>query len=330
MDRRRNAFTLIELLVVIAIIAILIGLLLPAVQKVREAANRLKCSNNLKQIGVAMHNYHDAYKKLPYGEGPGSSQVGTAPGTSATARGCCWGLWQTLILPYIEQDAMYKGWVNLGGSDNSGRAITGTSIRLRYGDSPIVDNVTSKRLAILTCPSDNPNPGAIIAANGMAITSHNYVANYGNTNNYQLDITTPVTLKFGGAPFGFAPYIPRLTDIADGTSNTLMVSETVQGTDTDLRGFSWWAPGAQFTTVFGPNSSSADIVTQNCTNRPDINLPCADNGGSWNILAARSRHSGGVNAVLCDGSVRFVSQSIDINTWRALSTSRGGEVFTDF
>jgi prepilin-type N-terminal cleavage/methylation domain-containing protein/prepilin-type processing-associated H-X9-DG protein len=333
--RFRRGFTLIELLVVIAIIAILIGLLVPAVQKVREAAARLQCQNNLKQIGLAMHTYHDANKKLPFGEGHGSSQVGNNPGTSLTARGCCWGLWQSMILPYIEQASMLKLWVNHLGSDNSGRAITGTSIRLRYGDSPIVDNVTSKRLAILTCPSDTPNPGAITALNGMLITSHNYVVNYGNGTNYGLDPTVgtsippfPTGYRVLAAPFGMAPYVKRLTDISDGTSNTLLASETVQGTGSDLRGFTWWAPGAQFTTFYPPNSSLPDIVTQNCNNQPAQNLPCRDNGGAWNILAARSRHTNGVNVVLGDGSVRFVSQSIDIGVWRAMSTVAGGEPVT--
>ena len=130
-------------------------------------------------------------------------------------------------------------------------AITGTAIRLRYGDSPNVDFVTSKRLAVLTCPSDTPNPGAIVSG-AFPITSHNYVANYGNTNNYQVDITNPATVKYLGAPFGWAPDVKKLTSILDGTSNTLMFSETVQGRGTDLRGFSWWAPGAQFTSFY-PN-----------------------------------------------------------------------------
>jgi prepilin-type N-terminal cleavage/methylation domain-containing protein len=309
--RFRRGFTLIELLVVIAIIAILIALLVPAVQKVRDAAARTQCINNLKNVALGMHGYHDVYKKLPYGEGPGNP---ADPIT--TRRGCCWGTWQMLILPYIDQGPLFALYKNLGGSDLTG---------IRYGGSPNNTTVTNMRLAVLTCPSDEPNPSAI-----PPITSHNYVVNYGNTNNYQVDITTPGAVRYGGAPFGWAPDIKKLTTITDGTSNTLMVSETVQGKLTDLRGFSWWAPGAQFVTFYPPNTSSPDIVTQNCTNRPNENLPCVDNGGRWNILSARSRHIGGVHAAMCDGTVRFVRQNIDISIWRALSTISGGETSGDF
>jgi prepilin-type N-terminal cleavage/methylation domain-containing protein/prepilin-type processing-associated H-X9-DG protein len=311
--QRRIAFTLIELLVVIAIIAILIALLVPAVQKVREAAARAQCQNGVKQVSVAMHNFHDQKGKLPYGEGPGNPAD-----TIKTRRGCCWGTWQTLILPYIERGDLAAQYVNLGGSD-----LTGP----RYGAAPNSTNVTNKRIAVLTCPSDTPNPGAI-----PPVTSHNYVVNYGNCTNYQMDppqgaptTANPCTWQFGGAPFGWAPYQKKLTDITDGTSTTLMVSETVQGSGTDLRGFSWWAPGAQFVGIYPPNTSIPDILTQNCTHEPLRNLPCTTNGGSWNVLSARSRHEGGVNAAMCDGSVRFVRQDIDISVWRALSTSEGAE-----
>jgi prepilin-type N-terminal cleavage/methylation domain-containing protein/prepilin-type processing-associated H-X9-DG protein len=337
--RYRRGFTLIELLVVIAVIAILIALLVPAVQKVREAAARAQCQNNLKQIGLALHNYHDAFHKLPYGEGPGDL---TDP-LNVTRRGCCWGTWQTLILPYIEQEAMFNSYKNLGGNDAKGMILSGGATRLRYGDTPNVENVTSQRLSTLTCPSDNPNKGAITATfKGVtyAITSHNYAANYGNASNYQGDYEPnpppggagyPVTWKFLGAPFGYAARNwKKLTEILDGTSTTMAVAEILQGTGSDLRGFSWWAPGAQFTTVYPPNSSSPDITTQNCVNVPLQNLPCTDNGGAWNILSARSRHTNGVNVVMCDGSVRFVNQTIDISVWRALSTSAGSETVDDY
>jgi prepilin-type processing-associated H-X9-DG protein len=300
---------------VIAIIAVLIALLLPAVQKVREAANRIKCANNLKQLGLAMHNYHDTASKLPIG-----------------SWGCCWGTWQVLILPYIEEDNAFRLYRNWGGDDATGMQISGTTDNLRYG-SALNQVVTGRRYAIMTCPSD------LLSPLRSGVTRHNYAVNYGNTNYSRANIPNPNGVTFLDGPFngkeGTLEAKPwRLTDIMDGTTNTLFVAEVLQGTGNDLRGYGWWSPSAQFTTYLGPNSAAPDVLNnaQYCVNQPEINLPCTVNsegGNVHNLRAARSRHTGGVQAVMGDGSVRFVQDSININTWRAMSTIRGGEVIAD-
>jgi prepilin-type N-terminal cleavage/methylation domain-containing protein/prepilin-type processing-associated H-X9-DG protein len=331
---RRRGFSLIELLVVIAIIATLIGLLLPAVQKIREAANRMSCTNNLKQLGVAMHNYHDTYGKLPAGVGP---------------YGCCWGTWQAYILPYIEQDNLVKLWVNLNGNSLTGPA---------YAVSPNNTNVTSKRLKLLTCPSDTPNA----PFGSPPLTSHNYAVNYGNTSFYQATLNG---VSFGGAPFSgypsawlnpspamlaeygqnqpdndrFGKYGPlagqpqvAVGQITDGTTNTLLVAEVIQGQTDDLRGFTWWGGASGFTTWNPPNANAPDVLTGGtCNVVATYNLPCTTiaTNALPRMMVARSRHSGGLNAAYCDGHVAFISNTIDINVWRALSTSRGGEVVSN-
>src|SRR5438128_9582555 len=346
MTRRARGFTLIELLVVIAIIAVLIGLLLPAVQKVREAAARAKCQNSLKQLGLAFHSYADANGVLPPAVGP---------------YGCCWGTWQVYVLPYIEQSALANSYKNLGGND-----LTMAGGNWRYADATNVSQVTSQRINVLTCPSDNPNAPISTTVSGVAypITSHNYVVNYGNTSFFQ---TTLNGVKFGEAPFHAYPpawmspdasamqaeyaqnhpdhdrygHYPQfgkagqpqvpIQQIADGTANTLMAAEIIQGQGNDLRGFSWWGGSAGFTTWSPPNANEPDVLMGGNCQAALTGAPCTTTSTDQRprMVAARSKHPLGVNTVRCDGSVGFVKDSININLWRALSTSQGGETFSE-
>ena len=320
MRRQRRGFTLIELLVVIAIIAILIGLLVPAVQKVREAAARTQCLNNLKQIGVAMHNFHDAYKKLP-------------PQTAKNGNSCCYGTWQMSILPYVEQDNLWKQYVNFGGNATTGPTYEQNQNLL----------VTSQRLSVFTCPSDTPNAAKSGTFNGQTynITQHNYLVNVGNLDYSQGGDgklpDQPAGLTFGGAPFARNAQF-RVTDITDGTSNTLMAAEVRQGQGQDFRGLTWWAEGSGFTVYRTPNSPGYDYISNGkgapgCvpTSQNPQNADCkAQATPNWNVFTARSRHTGGVNVVLCDGSVRFVSDGVAWATWQALGTARGGDIPGDY
>ena len=308
---RRRGFTLIELLVVIAIIAVLIALLLPAVQAARAAAQRIQCTNNMKQIGLAMHNYHDAIGTLP-------------PGTV----GCCNGTWQAFILPYIEQGALA----------NSYNFATP-----RYVDPSNV-TVTNAFVNALLCPSDSPSrpaSTALGAFNGK-ISAHNYVVNFGGTDIDQRD-TIDATSAFLGAPFSYIAHysnanhidtpnkgvMTRFAAITDGLSNTMLASEVVVGKGSDLRGVTWWTDATTYTAYLPPNSSLFDRMysASACNNGLEGNTPCTVVKLLDPLLVgARSRHPGGVNTAMADGSVRYVKNSINLFTWRSLASTRGNEI----
>jgi prepilin-type N-terminal cleavage/methylation domain-containing protein len=288
----RFGFTLVELLVVIAIIGVMVGLLLPAVQAAREAARRMSCNNNMKQMGLAMHNYHDTFLQFP------------------TAKAdCCWGTWYILIMPYVELQATRDLYRNWGGNDASGP---------RYGAAPNSTNVTGKRYSVFTCPSDLQN-----APIGV-LTNHNYAANFGNTHMGQ---TTLAGVVFQGAPFSNnRAKKTNMRDILDGTSNSFLVGEVRQGQGSDLRGFTWWGDASQYTAYIGPNSPLPDRIYTLSYCNPVRKMPC-DISTTTNptMFGSRSVHPGGVNATMADASVQFFSDSIDINIWRGLSTTNGGE-----
>ncbi len=300
MLRRKSGFTLIELLVVIAIIAVLIALLLPAVQQAREAARRSQCQNNLKQLSLAMHSYHDAVGYLPYA-------------------GYHWGYggWLKLTLPGIDKGEILKKW------NESIEYHVGTNLPL-----------TISRISAHTCPSDTPT-ATWVATN---MPNYNYAVNLGNTSVFR---TTPLNgVTFGKAPFyysdlGSAPKVYKFSDIKDGLSNTLLFGEVRQGQiPNDLRGLTWFGHHNGFTAHNGPNTSTPDYNSASwcpaaATTQPQ--WPCqAAGGANPMMLSSRSVHSGGVFVARCDGTVRFVSNNINLTTWRSLSTMQGSELLGNY
>jgi prepilin-type N-terminal cleavage/methylation domain-containing protein/prepilin-type processing-associated H-X9-DG protein len=343
-SRARPAFTLIELLVVIAIIAVLIALLLPAVQAAREAARRIQCVNNLKQIGLALHNYITAIGVLP----PGRFNSHIA------GHGNCWGTYSQL-LPEIDQTGIFNAFnFNLPPDTDTLSASNSTGFEAF--------------LTTLLCPSDSAP--VLITVGGGQFATHNYNVNTGNTYPVLQNPLPPLTGMPNGPFFENSRVGPA--DFTDGMSNTSAVTETVRSTSsstyfTDPLGV-FLVTGDNKTTG-PPISSDADYAAL-CLSLPPTttqfqatrgvrwhygapghsmynhlrvpNSPLPDcRGGlphstradplwSWLSLniAARSKHPGGVNSLMADGHVQFVKNTIAVNVWQALGSRNGGEVIS--
>jgi prepilin-type N-terminal cleavage/methylation domain-containing protein len=315
--RRRVAFTLIELLVVIAIIGVLIALLMPAVQKVREAAQRTQCLHNLKQLGLAIHQYHDANGSFPKGC-QWSGGVGSSPRLT----------FSIYLYPYLEQSAVYN------------------AFNFQPTDSPwpwesSANNPTLVGTVVKTwvCPSDT---GANTVGNGgrdsqgrpFTWMTGNYLAVFPGTD------SGDALAMVAGQPTALGPnFGARLDQITDGTSNTLLLAEYVRAVSdngNDLRGAVWvdeagsamifTRPPAGILGSYTPNTPAGDVL-YHCTNLPAMNRPCRQNTNELvESAAARSMHPGGVNILLCDASARFVGNGIQPATWAAAATIAGGEV----
>jgi len=302
--RQKAGFTLVELLVVIAIIGILVALLLPAVQSAREAARRMSCSNNSKQVALAMHNYHDTYKLFPPGQ---FNRLGQNTIGNTFMREC----WMQPILPFIEQQPMADA-IQIGHNTTYTFYVRGAA-----------ENV----VPTLVCPSDPNGPKTITAGAASPTATNNqgfhgnYVACAGSTlfgNNNQGDNLNGVFFSLSRTKF---------SSIVDGTSNTLMFSEILVSPDTgshDLRGryHNSWEGNSWFSTLYPPNTVVGDR-SQYCIAK--VYAPCQALGNSALIQSARSLHPGGVMTGLSDGSVRFVAETVDLLVWNAAGTRENGE-----
>jgi type II secretory pathway pseudopilin PulG len=293
---------LIELLVVIAIIAVLVGLLLPAIQKVREAANRSKCQNNLKQMGLATHGYHDANQKFPY------AVLDRQPGETAST----WSTGLILILPYLEQDGVAKLWnPALPRNDSSTEATLG------YSNS----SLQRKLIPTYTCPTMTPPTGPLgPGAENRGYCSYLFAAGTPDVSDFHYVDPIPA---FDGAivPVNHpdtAPTSPNkqpttMASITDGTTNTFLIGETdftPRGVPSTTYGGVWAFGyiGYAWGTTFHPFNKH---------DHPTSPTPYG---------AFRSQHIGGASFALVDGSVRFVREGIDNDVYQAFGTRAGGEV----
>jgi prepilin-type N-terminal cleavage/methylation domain-containing protein/prepilin-type processing-associated H-X9-DG protein len=307
-----RGFTLIELLVVIAIIAVLIGLLLPAIQKVREAASRMKCSNNLKQFGIACQAYHDINALFP----PGGMVYNYNSGDWSDQ-----GSWLIFTLPYMEQNAL---------AQQIGPLNVRNAVDIAAGKG-LFRNV---RIPYMRCPSDDYDPTATVCnyvgslgpqcapgpcGSNPFLTYCNQPAwgyttspDHGNTNDPK---QLRGVMNRMGAPINIA-------SVRDGTSNTLMIGESLPSGHDHLAGNDWWNynGGASHCTTIIPINYNSDQQV-GCGSNPQQSYQNWD--VSWGF---KSRHTGGVNFVFCDGSVHFISQTIDTRTYQLIGCRNDGQV----
>jgi prepilin-type N-terminal cleavage/methylation domain-containing protein/prepilin-type processing-associated H-X9-DG protein len=344
---RRRAFTLIELLVVIAIIAILIGLLLPAVQKVREAAARMQCSNNLKQIGLALHNYHDSYKRFPPGYVDGNTNPNLTPDNDV---GPGWG-WASFLLPYLEQGNVYNK-INFN-------VTVGTGVNTQ---------VSQLDLSVFQCPSDGnqqtcvlynwntytgANPPTVLVSHSNYVGCNGWMECFngagGSDSGSGGTDGLPGVLGSSGRGIFFRNSRNNTASVTDGLSNTIFVGER----SSNHAPATWtgavplamcpaWMATTPFTGPYippasapvGPNGSAYDnadygeaLVFGHCnaTHLPSADLPF------WDPDTYYSFHPGpGANFVFGDGSVHYLTSGINPTTYQALGTIAGGEVANDW
>jgi prepilin-type N-terminal cleavage/methylation domain-containing protein/prepilin-type processing-associated H-X9-DG protein len=314
-----SAFTLVELLVVITIIGILIALLLPAVQAAREAARRMQCGNNLKQLGLALQSHESAKGYFPRGV------TWESPASVTGKDAIYWNSRQNFhvyLLPYEEQTALFD-------------RIDWTA-SIIWADATKNRDLTGVLIPGMLCPSD-----------GLGGTTTHVPAPWGNTlsltnysgvfTGYQIgDLNYPKktdTSRCKRAAFD-ADVGTTISQFGDGTSNTMCIAESLTGPPGFLRGAFWEdePAGAMVFTETGPNSRQADrcnggYFSSWCADMPEANLPSAPGDPYATVTcAARSRHPGGVQVLMADGSVHFIGESILLDVWRGMATIAGGEV----
>lgn len=325
---KRLGFTLVELLVVIAIIGVLVALLLPAVQAAREAARRMQCANNFKQLGLGVHLYADNHNTIPFG---------SLNNAGVTGRFGCNPEWPYLLhylLPLIEQKQYYD---LLPWNDRR----TSVCPWMADGFTAFPAALHGKRINTFLCPSDvqfgglnGIKPASVPTGPILAVS--NYLGVFSGLNDGET--TFEPKERMGAFRMNTGR---RFAEFSDGLSNSIIMVEYIRGYTNDGRGYIYTnrASSQYIQATNTPNSSNPENLLDHFRwcgatgpgSQPDKNLPCIKDGNSdRNFASARSRHSGGVQVVLADGAVRFASNSIDLNTWRNLHWIGDGSVMGDW